>query len=49
MEQSQREDLIMEISGLIQNHLVTSTLEGDFRDVLERRMTVYIAAYLKLR
>ena len=40
VEQAQREELISEISELIQNQLVTSALGGPIRDVLERQMRV---------
>ena len=40
IEEAQREELIMEISELVQRQLVTETLHGNFRNVLERRMHV---------
>ena len=40
IEQTQREDIIMDISELVQAQLVTQTLDGNFRNTLEARMRV---------
>ena len=39
-EEAQREDMVHEISELVHRRLVSDTLEGNFRGVLERRMEV---------
>lgn len=40
LDQMHHEELIVEISDLIHRQLVTSSLNGNFRNVLERRLRV---------
>ena len=45
IETLQRENLVQEISELVHQQLVTTTLESTFRNVLEISMEVYYITY----
>lgn len=44
MEQAQRDDMIHDITELVQRQLVTQALDGEFRPVLERNLTQHLQA-----
>ena len=46
LDQEAREEIVSEVSNLVQQQLVTSALSGEFRGVLEFHIQVYISHYM---
>lgn len=45
VEELQQESLVQEVSELVHRRLVTSALEGNFRNVLELHVQVSLCSY----